>query len=194
MNKIVLIVAAGALGAVTAWLVFTNDDNGGAAVSDNGATECTMDAMLCPDGSSVGREGPDCEFAACPAEAVPDDVQAEIDAMRDEIIVNDPPAGSYIASPLQISGEARGAWLNEGDFPIVLTDWNGEIIAEHFVSAEDDWMTESFVPFSGELTFESPYEDGFEESARGWLIFQKDNPSGLPEHDAAVEIPVWFAE
>jgi hypothetical protein len=28
---------------------------------------CTADAKLCPDGSSVGRTGPDCEFAACPA-------------------------------------------------------------------------------------------------------------------------------
>jgi hypothetical protein len=27
---------------------------------------CTMDAKLCPDGSSVGRTGPNCEFAACP--------------------------------------------------------------------------------------------------------------------------------
>lgn len=27
---------------------------------------CTMDAMMCPDGSYVGRTGPQCEFAACP--------------------------------------------------------------------------------------------------------------------------------
>lgn len=27
---------------------------------------CTMDAMICPDGTSVGRTGPDCEFAPCP--------------------------------------------------------------------------------------------------------------------------------
>ena len=27
---------------------------------------CTMDAKLCPDGSSVGRTGPNCEFAPCP--------------------------------------------------------------------------------------------------------------------------------
>ncbi len=27
---------------------------------------CTMEAKLCPDGSSVGRTGPNCEFAACP--------------------------------------------------------------------------------------------------------------------------------
>ena len=30
---------------------------------------CTMDAKMCPDGSSVGRQGPDCEFAPCPDEA-----------------------------------------------------------------------------------------------------------------------------
>ena len=28
---------------------------------------CTMEARLCSDGSSVGRVGPNCEFAACPA-------------------------------------------------------------------------------------------------------------------------------
>lgn len=27
---------------------------------------CTMDAKLCPDGSYVGRSGPNCDFAACP--------------------------------------------------------------------------------------------------------------------------------
>lgn len=27
---------------------------------------CTADAKICPDGSSVGRTGPKCEFAACP--------------------------------------------------------------------------------------------------------------------------------
>jgi hypothetical protein len=35
------------------------DDNGGAVA-------CTMDAKLCPDGSSVGRVAPNCEFATCP--------------------------------------------------------------------------------------------------------------------------------
>lgn len=28
---------------------------------------CTQEANLCPDGSYVGRTGPNCEFAACPA-------------------------------------------------------------------------------------------------------------------------------
>ncbi len=37
---------------------------------DNGNTvspvACTMEAKLCPDGSAVGRSGPNCEFAPCP--------------------------------------------------------------------------------------------------------------------------------
>jgi len=34
-----------------------------------GATACTEEAKLCPDGSAVGRTGPNCEFAPCPASA-----------------------------------------------------------------------------------------------------------------------------
>ena len=30
-------------------------------------TACTQDAMICPDGSAVGRTGPLCQFAACPS-------------------------------------------------------------------------------------------------------------------------------
>lgn len=29
---------------------------------------CTMEAKICPDGTGVGRTGPNCEFAACPGE------------------------------------------------------------------------------------------------------------------------------
>lgn len=29
---------------------------------------CSADARLCPDGSAVGRTGPNCEFTACPKE------------------------------------------------------------------------------------------------------------------------------
>lgn len=29
-------------------------------------TACTLDAKICPDGSTVGRTGPNCKFAPCP--------------------------------------------------------------------------------------------------------------------------------
>lgn len=37
------------------------------------ATACTTEAKVCPDGTAVGRVGPNCEFAPCPtASATPD--------------------------------------------------------------------------------------------------------------------------
>ncbi len=35
--------------------------------TDNGAA-CTTEAKVCPDGSAVGRTGPNCQFTACPTE------------------------------------------------------------------------------------------------------------------------------
>jgi len=37
-------------------------------VNKNKQPACTMAAKLCPDGSYVGRIGPNCEFAPCPGE------------------------------------------------------------------------------------------------------------------------------
>lgn len=40
-------------------------------VGDGGQVACTQEAKVCPDGSAVGRTGPNCEFAECPRIAVP---------------------------------------------------------------------------------------------------------------------------
>ena len=32
----------------------------------SGPIACTLDVYTCPDGTSLGREGPDCEFPECP--------------------------------------------------------------------------------------------------------------------------------
>lgn len=34
----------------------------------SGCATCTSDVKVCPDGSAVGRTGPDCRFAPCPCE------------------------------------------------------------------------------------------------------------------------------
>lgn len=104
------------------------------------------------------------------------------------LTLNYPQESQTISSPLNISGEARGTWFFEATFPIVLTDWDGLIIAEGFATAQGDWMTEEFVPFTAELTFTS----NTAVSNRGSLILQKSNPSGLTENDDAYEITVFF--
>jgi hypothetical protein len=41
-----------------------------------GGMMCTTEAKICPDGSGVGRTGPNCEFAPCPAAAAPTEGEA----------------------------------------------------------------------------------------------------------------------
>lgn len=60
-NKIFLLVAVAAILIVGFFLIFRSSKN------NKDAVMCSADAKLCPDGSSVGRVGPACEFAACPA-------------------------------------------------------------------------------------------------------------------------------
>jgi hypothetical protein len=39
--------------------------------SGTSKTVCQTDALMCPDGTSVGRQGPNCEFAPCPPSKPP---------------------------------------------------------------------------------------------------------------------------
>jgi hypothetical protein len=109
---------------------------------------------------------------------------------RKEFIgVESPAPGAVIESPLTIRGRARGTWFFEGDFPVVLEDVHGNIVANGFVTAQGEWMTKEFVPFTAMLSFAKP-----EQGGRGSLIFKKDNPSEQRELDDEMAIPVFFQE
>lgn len=138
------------------------------------AVACTMDAKICPDGSAVGRTAPNCEFAQCPP-------------ATQDIYIQIPQEGTTISSPVTITGTARGKWFFEGSFPVSIVNWDGFIIGEGIAQAQGEWMTENFVPFTATISY--TLASGTPHN-RGALILKKDNPSGLPEHDASIEIPV----
>jgi hypothetical protein len=101
------------------------------------------------------------------------------------IEVGTPLPGQTVHSPLTVSGKARGTWFFEASFPVKLVDANQNLNAQGTAQAQAEWMTEDFVPFSTTLTYTTNATSGF-------LILMKDNPSGLPENDASVSIPVNF--
>ncbi|OIO32502.1 MAG: hypothetical protein COZ49_01540 [Candidatus Yonathbacteria bacterium CG_4_10_14_3_um_filter_47_65] len=111
----------------------------------------------------------------------------------DLIRISAPRPNETIMSPVMITGAARGIWYFEATFPVFVVDWDGKIIAEGYATAQDEWMTEAFVPFEAELAFDTADISG-NYFDRGTLILKKDNPSGLPEHDDALEIPIVFGE
>lgn len=107
--------------------------------------------------------------------------------IADLIKVDFPKPNQAVKSPLLVTGQARGTWFFEASFPVVLTNWDGLIIAQGIAIAKDEWMTENFVPFSATLNF---VVDKNAYSNKGFLILKKDNPSGLPKNDNSIEIPV----
>lgn len=122
-------------------------------------------------------------------ETVPEDVAQMITAMGDTIVLDAPAPYSTLTSPVTVSGRARGTWFFEGSFPITIVDWDGLIIGEGVATATGEWMTEEFVPFTATVTYTF---DAGSYSDRGAIILRRDNPSGLPENDAALEIPVYL--
>jgi len=91
-----------------------------------------------------------------------------------------------VQSPLKIEGEARGYWFFEASFPVKIIDENGRELGFGIAQALSDWMTEDFVPFEANLEFQPS------TTKKGTLILKKDNPSGLPEYDDELIIPVRF--
>ncbi len=106
---------------------------------------------------------------------------------KDILKVKAPALRAKVASPLTISGEARGTWFFEASFPVTLLDAEGKTLVEGYAQADGEWMTENFVPFTATLTFTVP-----SSTLSGTLILKKDNPSGMPENDDAFQIPVTF--
>lgn len=120
-----------------------------------------------------------------------------------ELIVTSPTKDSVITSPLTITGEAPGFWYFEATFPVTLVNWDGLIIAEGYATAQGEWMTEDYVPFTATLEFTDvlPLTEEVEDLSqveefmkKGALILQRDNPSGLPQNDDAVEFSIRFAQ
>lgn len=122
-----------------------------------------------------------------PKSEEPGTVNPVVHASKDDLIwVQAPLPNQTINSPLIITGKARGNWYFEASFPAVLLDANGKVLAQAPAQAQGEWMTTEYVPFSVTLTFAVP------TTATGTLVLKKDNPSGLPEHDNELRIPVVF--
>lgn len=99
------------------------------------------------------------------------------------ITVSEPVSGAIVSNDFYVRGEARGPWYFEASFPIEVRSDSGRVVGHGIAQAQGDWMTKDFVPFSAEV-----HIAGYAGPAT--LILRKDNPSGLPEHDDSISIPV----
>lgn len=108
----------------------------------------------------------------------------------DLIVVDSPrPNDTITGHKVTITGRARGTWYFEASFPIKITrDSDGATLVEAPAQAQGDWMTQDFVPFS--ITLDVGDEPMLPLKAT--IVLHNDNPSGLPENDKSLSIPVTF--
>jgi hypothetical protein len=108
-------------------------------------------------------------------------------AYEDMLVVESLKDNDAIASPLTITGKARGGWYFEASFPVEIKNASGTVIAQGPAKAQGDWMTQDYVPFSVTLPFPAQAA-----GSKGTVVLHNDNPSGMPENDKSLEIPVTF--
>jgi hypothetical protein len=108
---------------------------------------------------------------------------------KEPVLVDSLKPGDVVSSPMALTGQAKGPWFFEGSLPVTVVDSDGNTVGEGYVQASSDWMIEGYVPFEGLVSFTIPAGSS---GNNGTVIFSKDNPSGLPENDASVKIPITF--
>lgn len=77
----------------------------------------------------------------------------------------------------------------EGQMSLTLRIQDGPSFGTTTLKADGDWMTSEKVPFSGRLTFLPPANVDV-----AILVIEADNPSGLPENEKKIEIPVRLSQ
>lgn len=190
---------AGAIGILTiiAFLIFSN--------SSQKPPETNIPPVQKPSETNilpVQTKTPVTDFSGCVAAGNPTIESSPRQCKSDEIVFTEdigntldktnlirltsPRPGEVIRSPLTIRGEARGNWFFEASFPVELTDGKGRTITGTIATAQSDWMTKEFVPFEAVLKFDSNQI----LDSTGILVLKRDNPSGLPENEDALKIPV----
>ena len=182
MRKIILIIYLVVLIVLTIFVVITHGVNkkGWSDLEVKEITnfeECALATQIVME--SYPRQ---CRFNN---QTFMEDIGNELDK-ADLIRINNPRPNQKINTPITITGEARGNWFFEASFPVRLYDDNNNLLGSGIAQAQGDWMTTDFVPFSVSMQFSAP------QTPKGLLILQKDNPSGLPENDDQLKVPVFF--
>jgi hypothetical protein len=104
--------------------------------------------------------------------------------LSSKVKVSSPVSGAKVGKSFTVTGEAPGGWYFEAVFPIQVRDANNNVIAHAQGQAQSDWMTTKQVAFKSNVIIETDYKGS------ATLVILRDNPSGLPENDDSVSVPI----
>ncbi len=115
--------------------------------------------------------------ATAPATTYPAPLSAQVS-------LSSPQPNATVSHTFNVSGRAPGPWYFEAQFPIQVRDSNDNIVGRTTGQAQGNWQTDALVPFNATITVDASFQ------GTATLILLKDNPSGLPQNDDSVTIPI----
>jgi hypothetical protein len=108
---------------------------------------------------------------------------AENQPLHALVVVSSPVSGATVGKTFTVIGEAPGNWFFEAVFPVQVFDANNNKVGQAQAQAQSDWMTTALVPFKATITV-----TGY--SGPATLVLLRDNPSGLPQNDDSLSVPI----
>jgi|SRR3989344_7786207 len=129
---------------------------------------------------------PAVERSTTTAETAPSIEADPFTPLHERVLVAFPKSGSVVGKTFNVLGEASGNWYFEASFPIQVRDANDNVIGRSHANALSNWMTTKQVGFTATVNIDGNY------SGPATLILLRDNPSGLPENDDALEISIFI--
>ena len=100
------------------------------------------------------------------------------------VSVSSPLPNASVGKTFTVEGVAPNGWYNEAVFPIQVRDGDDDLIASGQGMAESDWTVSGPVRFHATIRLSQTY------SGPADLILLRDNPSGLPQNEDEVTIPI----
>ncbi|MBI5457907.1 hypothetical protein HY971_04255 [Candidatus Kaiserbacteria bacterium] len=100
------------------------------------------------------------------------------------VVVTSPKANATVGNIFVVSGSAPGPWYFEASFPIKIVDKVNNFIGRGIAQAQGEWMTTDQVTFTATVTLDGTY------SGPATVVLLRDNPSGMPENDDSVSVPI----
>jgi len=104
--------------------------------------------------------------------------------LSSKVMVTAPQVDAHVGHAFTVAGVAPGQWFFEAQFPIQVRETDGSVVGRATGHAQGEWETDKLVTFTANMSIDATF------SGKATLILMKDNPSGLPENDDSVEIPI----
>src|SRR3989338_9376682 len=100
------------------------------------------------------------------------------------VVVTSPKPNATVGKTFVVSGQAPGPWYFEASFPIKIVDKDNSFIGQGIAQAQGEWMTVEQVTFTATVVLDGTY------SGPATAVLLRDNPSGMPENDDSVSVPI----